>query len=345
MENKTIVRATPAARFYAKEHNIDLSEVRGSGPKGRVHKCDVEEYKLSSRVKISPLAKRIAEIEKLDLTGVKGTGHGGKIMKEDVMALLGKGEQADVKATPSPEKTSEKASSTEGEIEVVPMTSMRKVIARRMTESYLGAPTFLVNGEFDMTNIIELRKQVQDTIIAETGVKSTVTDFISLAVIKALVKHPYLNASLSADGKEIHLHKYVNLAIAVGTDDGLLVPVINNADKMSLKELVVASKELVTKTLDGKLKPDEMAGSTFSISNLGMHGVDHFTAIINQPNSAILAISATKKKPVVVDDEIVIRPMMSVALTLDHRVIDGLEGAKFMQTLKSNIENPLSLLI
>ncbi len=342
MENKTIVRATPAARFYAKEHNINLSEVRGSGPKGRIHKCDVEDYKLGSSVKVSPLAKRIAEIENVDLSAIKGTGANGKIMKEDVMAALGKVEE---KAAPVQATQTTTASAQSGEIEVVPMTSMRKVIAKRMTESYLGAPTFLVNAEFDMTNIIALREQVQQSIIDETGVKSTVTDFISLAVIKALMKHPYLNASLTADGKEIHLHKYVNLAVAVGTDDGLLVPVINNADKMSLKELVVASKEIVAKTLDGKLTADEMAGSTFTISNLGMYGVDHFTAIINQPNSAILAISSTKKKPVVVDDEIVIRPMMSVALTLDHRVIDGLEGAKFMQTLRSNIENPLSLLI
>ncbi len=348
MEKKTIVRATPAARFYAKEHKINLWKVRGSGPKGRVHKCDVIDYKLNTRIKISPLAKKMAEVEGINLEVLKGTGPNGKIMKEDVLSLLNGSN-----AKPATEKTSKKEAEkavkletkNKREVEVVPMTSMRKVIAKRMSESYFKAPTFTAAVEVDMTNLLALRKQVAEAIIAETGEKSSVTDFVALAVIKALMKHPYINASLSDDEKEIYLHKYVNLAIAVGTETGLLVPVVKDADKMSLRELVVANKEIITKTLEGKLQPKEMSGSTFTISNLGMYGVESFTAIINQPNSAILAISATNKKPVVVDDEIVIRPMMKLTLTADHRVVDGLEGAKFLQTLKAGIENPVTLLI
>lgn len=159
------------------------------------------------------------------------------------------------------------------------------------------------------------------------------------------MKHPYVNASLSSDEKEMYLHHYVNLSIAVGMDSGLVVPVIKGADKMSLKELVVASKEITTKALAGKLKPDEMADSTFTISNLGMYGVKSFVPIINQPNTAILGVSATVQKPVVLNGEVTVRPIMTLTLTADHRVVDGLEGAKFMKTLKEAIENPLSLLI
>lgn len=345
---KSVVRATPAARLYAKENGIDLLEVKGSGAKGRVHKSDVIEFKLHSRIKISPLAKRIAEIEGLNVQVINGTGPKGKIMKEDVLNLLN-GTKAEEKVVAPAAKVEEKAQANNtnkyGEVETVPMSPMRKVISKRMSESYFSAPTFVVNVEVDMTKVLELRKQTLDTILDETGKKATVTDYISLAVIKSLMKHPYVNASLSKDEKEMYLHKYVNLAIAVGSDTGLLVPVIKGADKMSLKELVVASKEITTKAIDGKLKPEEMADSTFTISNLGMYGVQSFVPIINQPNTAILGISATVKKPVVVNDEIVIRPMMTITLTADHRVVDGLEGAKFMATLKNALENPITLLI
>lgn len=345
--SKTVVRATPAARLYAKENNIDLLEVRGTGAKGRVHKSDVIEFKLHSKIRISPLAKRIADAEGLNVQVIEGTGPKGKIMKHDVLALL-HGKQEEVKA-PVVQETKVEAKPTNtskwGEIETVPMSPMRKVISKRMSESYFSAPTFVVNVEVDMTKVLELRKQTLDSILAETGKKATVTDYISLAVIKSLMKHPYVNASLSKDEKEMYLHHYVNLAIAVGSDTGLLVPVIKGADKMSLKELVVASKEITTKALSGKLKPEEMAESTFTISNLGMYGVQSFIPIINQPNTAILGISATVKKPVVINDEIVIRPMMTITLTADHRVVDGLEGAKFMATLKNALENPITLLI
>lgn len=344
------LRATPAARAYARENGIDLSQVKGTGAKGRVHKDDVVEYKLNAKAKMSPLAARIAEVEGINTDGIVGTGPKGKIMKEDVLAVLnGVASEAAASvevAAPASAKSAKAPNENQwGVVETVPMSPMRKVISKRMSESYFSAPTFVVNVEVDMTELLALRKKVVDAIIEETGKKATVTDFISLAVIKSLMKHPYVNASLSGDEKEMYLHHYVNLSIAVGMDSGLVVPVIKGADKMSLKELVVASKEITTKALAGKLKPDEMADSTFTISNLGMYGVKSFVPIINQPNTAILGVSATVPKPVVFNGEVTVRPIMTLTLTADHRVVDGLEGAKFMKTLKEAIENPLSLLI
>ena len=344
------LRATPAARAYARKKGIDLSKVKGTGPKGRIHKDDVLDYKLNSKVKISPLAERIAKIEGINTESIVGTGPNGKIMKADIMAVLHGAPK--VEAAPKAEVAAKAPKAPKapnenqwGVVETVPMSPMRKVISKRMSESYFSAPTFVVNVEVDMTELLALRKKVVDAIIEETGKKATVTDFISLAVIKSLMKHPYVNASLSSDEKEMYLHHYVNLSIAVGMDSGLVVPVIKGADKMSLKELVVASKEITTKALNGKLKPDEMADSTFTISNLGMYGVKSFVPIINQPNTAILGVSATVPKPVVYNGEVTVRPIMTLTLTADHRVVDGLEGAKFMKTLKEAIENPLSLLI
>ena len=344
------LRATPAARAYARKKGIDLSKVKGSGPKGRIHKDDVLDYKLNSKVKISPLAERIAKIEGINTESIVGTGPNGKIMKADIMAVLHGATKVEAapKAEVAPKAPKAPKAPNEnqwGVVETVPMSPMRKVISKRMSESYFSAPTFVVNVEVDMTELLALRKKVVDAIIEETGKKATVTDFISLAVIKSLMKHPYVNASLSSDEKEMYLHHYVNLSIAVGMDSGLVVPVIKGADKMSLKELVVASKEITTKALAGKLKPDEMADSTFTISNLGMYGVKSFVPIINQPNTAILGVSATVQKPVVLNGEVTVRPIMTLTLTADHRVVDGLEGAKFMKTLKEAIENPLSLLI
>ena len=345
------LRATPAARAYARENGIDLSQVKGTGAKGRVHKEDVVDYKLNAKAKISPLAARIAEVEGINTDGIVGTGPKGKIMKADVLSVLnGSASEAAASASEVAAPASAKSAKAPNEnqwgvVETVPMSPMRKVISKRMSESYFSAPTFVVNVEVDMTELLALRKKVVDAIIEETGKKATVTDFISLAVIKSLMKHPYVNASLSGDEKEMYLHHYVNLSIAVGMDSGLVVPVIKGADKMSLKELVVASKEITTKALAGKLKPDEMADSTFTISNLGMYGVKSFVPIINQPNTAILGVSATVQKPVVLNGEVTVRPIMTLTLTADHRVVDGLEGAKFMKTLKEAIENPLSLLI
>ena len=232
-------------------------------------------------------------------------------------------------------------------VEVIKMSAMRKAISRGMTQSYFTAPTFTLNYDIDMTNLIALRQQLLEPIKTKTGYKVTFTDLIGLAVVKTLMKeeHHFLNASLIHDAQDIELHHFVNLGIAVGLSDGLVVPVVHGADQMTLSEFVVASKDIIQKAQAGKLKAAEMSGSTFSITNLGMFGTKSFNPIINQPNSAILGISATIDTPVAYEGEVVIRPIMGTSLTIDHRLVDGMNGAKFMMDLKALLENPLELLI
>ena len=368
MENKKL-RATPAARTLAKRLGVDLISVIGTGYKGRIHKDDVAGFNYEDKTHVSPLAQRIADIHNIDLRGVVGTGYRNKVMKDDVLQLIDDVDiksrfmlddygyqmvSASTKATRSaqPQSSAPKDKgqlvekpTLEGESETVPMTQMRKIISKRMSESFYGAPTFIQTWEIHMTELLALRKRLIDPIMEKTGKKLTVTDLISMAVIKTLMKHKYINSSLNKDATEITFHNYVNLGIAVGLDEGLLVPVVKGADKMSLSEFVVAVKDLTERTFSKKLLPDEQAGSTFSISNLGMYGVDEFTAIINQPNSAILSVSSTQQRAVPRNGEIVIRPIMKVSLTADHRVIDGLTGAKFMTDLKAALEDPLTLFI
>ena len=338
------VRATPKARKVARELGIDLTQVPGTGAKGRVHADDVENFK-GAQPKVTPLARKIAADLGIDLASVSGTGFGGKITKEDILAISAPAQVKEAAAAPVVEAKPEKVL-PEG-VEVIPMSAMRKAISKGMTHSYLTAPTFTLNYDVDMTNLMALRKQVLDPIMNKTGMKVTFTDLIGLAVVRTLMKeeHRYLNASLIDDAQNIELHKFVNLGIAVGLDDGLIVPVVHGADKMSLSEFVVASKDVIKKAQAGKLKAAEMSGSTFSITNLGMYGTKSFNPIINQPNSAILGVSATIQTPVVVDGEVVVRPIMGLCLTIDHRIVDGMNGAKFMVDLKHLIENPMELLI
>lgn len=368
MEERLLIRATPAAKALAKRMGVSLINVTGTGYKGRIHKEDVASWNFKDKVHVSPLARRIAEEHNISLDGIRGSGHNHKIMKDDVLLLISdpelkakltrddfaealesaRGTKPRVVKEIKPRAAAPAASQKKDEsadTEVVPMSMMRKIIAKRMSESYFSIPSFIQTWEIDMKELLALRKKLMDPIMEKTEKKITVTDLISYAVVKTLMKHKYINSSLNPEATEITFHNYVNLGMAVGMDDGLLVPVVKNADKMTLSELVVALKDVTARTFSKKLMPDEQMGSTFTISNLGMYGVEHFTAIINQPNAAILSVSSTKETMVVRDGEAVIRPMMKMSLTSDHRLIDGLAAAKFMTDLKHLLENPLSLLI
>lgn len=338
------VRATPAARKLARERSINLEKVSGSGENGRIHKEDVEQF---SKIRVTPLARRIAKDRGVDLEKLVGTGVSGKITKEDVLASLGETvAQKEGKANQVSHQPVAVSPASKG-VEIVKMSAMRKAISKGMSQSYFTAPTFTLNYDVDMTNLIALRKQLVEPIKEKTGYKVTFTDLIGLATVKALMKkeHRFLNASLINDAQEIELHHFVNLGIAVGLSEGLVVPVIHGAEQMSLSDFVVASKNVIQKAQTGKLKSADMSGSTFTITNLGMFGTKSFNPIINQPNSAILGISATIDTPVAYEGEVVIRPIMGMSLTIDHRLVDGMNGAKFMLDLKALLENPLELLI
>lgn len=360
------LRATPAARSLAHRMGVDLNAIAGSGYKGRIHAEDVAEFSYEQAGGITPLAKKIADSFGLDTSSIKGTGFRGKITRADVAAALGDRYYPNLEAIVDPFKTEKApaapapaaapaaskpaaapaaAIAAPGEVELVPMNMMRRVIAKRMADSYFSAPTFVLNYEVDMYEATKLRKQLLEPIKEKTGKKLTVTDIISIAVVRTLMNHPYINASLSADGSQIELHNYVNLAMAVGMDEGLLVPVVHGAEKLGLVDLMLRLKDITERAVGKKLTPQDQEGSTFTISNLGMYGVESFTSIINQPNSAILSIAGTKEMPVVRNGEVVIRPIMKMSLTSDHRVINGLGAAKFMQELKATLESPLPLLV
>lgn len=366
------LRATPAARSLAHRMGVDLNAIVGSGYKGRIHAEDVAEFSYEKAGGITPLAKKIAEAFGLDTSTLKGSGYRGKITRADVAAALGdryypnleaildpftltpktaapaaapavdQGTPAAAPATPAAPAGS---AAPQGGVELVPMNMMRRVIAKRMSDSYFSAPTFVLNYEVDMYEATKLRKQLLEPIKEKTGKKLTVTDIISIAVVRTLMNHPYINATLTPDGSQIELHHYVNLAMAVGMDEGLLVPVVHGAEKLGLVDLMLRLKDITERAVGKKLTPADQEGSTFTISNLGMYGVESFTSIINQPNSAILSIAGTKEMPVVRNGEVVIRPIMKMSLTSDHRVINGLAAAKFMQELKATLESPLPLLV
>lgn len=317
------VRATPAARKIVRDNSLDLFKIQGTGPNGRIQRADVENY-LQRDFKASPLAKRIAEVEGMDLEDIIGTGIQGKIVKDDVLdALYIDGE--------------------DDRLRIVPMSNMRQIISDRMTESYFSAPTFTLNIEVNMDKTLDFVHEAREIIMKETDKRLTLTDLILYATTKALTRHPYINASLS--GENIVLHDYVNLAFAIGMEQGLLTPVIMDAHEKTLTDMVVSAKDLQERALNMKLSPDELRGSTFTVSNLGMYGITHFDPIINQPNSAILGVNTIVEKLFKEDKEIVSKPMMTLSLTVDHRVIDGVIGAEFLQELKYLLEHPMSMLV
>ena len=285
----------------------------------------------SERIFISPLAKKLANDKNIDISTVKGSGENGRIIKSDIENY--KEPILQTKAQPT------MSASDIQEYSEVNHSQMRKVIAKRLSESKFSAPHYYLNVELDMSETIAFRKQCNT--IPDT--KISFNDIIIKACAVALRNNPSVNSQWFDD--RIRYNNYVNIGVAVGVDDGLIVPVLKNADKMSVAEISTTVKEMAGLARDKKLTPEMMQGSTFTISNLGMFGIESFTSIINPPNSVILSVGAIIQKPVVKDGEIVIGNTMKLTLACDHRVVDGLTGSKFLQALKPLIENPLSMLI
>ncbi len=284
------------------------------------------------RVKASPLAKKMSSEAGLDISRIIGTGEHGRVIKKDVENAIASG-GANM-ASAGGLAPSSYDPSIYGD---KPVSQMRKVIAKRLGESKFTAPHFYLTMEMNMGNMIDSRAAINEV----SPIRISYNDLIVKACAMALRKHPEVNASWWGDS--ITYHEDINIGVAVAIDEGLMVPVINNADRKSLVVIKTEIKELAGKAKSRKISPDEMSGNTFTISNLGMFDIDEFTAIINPPDACILAVGSIAEKPIVKNGEIVIGNMMKVTLSCDHRIVDGAKGAAFLQTLKSIIENPVML--
>ena len=291
-----------------------------------------------SGVKASPLARKLAADRGIDLNMVQGSGDHGRIVKRDVdsfnPAFHTSAQPGAAAAAPAPSAPAGLENYTD-----YPVSQMRKVIAKRLSESKFTAPHFYVTMDIDMDNAIAARKAMN----ASGEVKISFNDLVVKATALALKKHPAVNSSWMEDF--IRINDHVHIGVAVAIEDGLLVPVLRHADQMALSHISTSVKGLAGKAKDKKLQPSDWEGNTFTISNLGMFGVEEFTAIVNPPDAGILAVGGIKKVPVVKDGQVVPGNVMKVTLSLDHRVADGASGAAFLQSLKAYLENPVTMLV
>ena len=303
-----LFRISPRAAAAAKNAVIDPTPIRGTGPHGRIVEKDVRNYlsaKGYDQLRVSPAAKNLAAKEKLDLLAVTPSD-GSRISIADVDRALAERPKI--------------------------MSKMRQVIGQRLTQSVVTQPHFFVTVSVDMTDLIAYRNQLK-----AAGAPYTVTDFISQAVVLTLKEFP--DANSSTDGKSVRWNSRVHLGVAVSLEQGLVVPVIRNADDLTLAEINAAAKALAEKARAGKLAPDEMSGSTFTISNMGMLNVENFTAIINTGEAAILAVASTLPQPAVRDGKVVVRQLMKITLSSDHRIVDGALAARFVNAIKAKLED------
>ena len=288
----------------------------------------------NSRILASPLAKKIAKEKSIDLKNINGSGDNGRIIKEDVENYT-----APKIITVKPNIIKSEPSLENESFEEIENSQMRKAIARRLKESKFSAPHYYLSVEFEMDNAIAFRKQYNSM----PDTKISFNDIIVKACAIALKQHPRVNSQWFED--KMRLNNHVHIGVAVGVPDGLVVPVIKFADNKTIPEIGILVKNYAGKARDKKLTPEEMQGSTFTISNLGMFGIQEFTSIINQPNSAILSVGSIIKKPIVRDDKIVIGHTMKLTLACDHRTVDGVTGSLFLETLKGFVENPVTMLV
>lgn len=300
----------------------------------------------AQRLLTSPLARRVARENNLDLTTVNGTGPGGRIVRADVEAAAEAQSRSTADTPPStitggPPSGTATATQASGESEEVPLSNMRRVTARRLTES-AAAPHFFLTNVVYVDRLLAFRQEVNESY-ADTGKKVSVTDLLVRACAVTLRAHPQINSSWGGD--KILRHRHINVGVAVAIDEGLMVPVIKGADAKGLDTLSAETRDLAERARAGRLKPDEFSGGTFTISNLGMFGIDNFTAVINPPESAILAVGAASEEPYIQDGQLHTRKAMKITLTSDHRVLDGAVSAAFLRDLKRTLEEPLRMLL
>jgi pyruvate dehydrogenase E2 component (dihydrolipoamide acetyltransferase) len=307
----------------AQEREDERERGREEAPEGPSEPEQRVESTNGGRVKASPLARRIARERGIELASLRGTGPEGRIVAEDVERASATG-AATAAAAPS------------GEIEVVKLNQMRKTIARRMTEAW-EAPAFQISMSADMTASIRLREALLAQV-QEGGLRPTYSDILTKVVAVALMRHRDVNAHFAGDS--VKLFPTANIGIAVAIPHGLVVPVIPGCERLTIPEIAAARADIVSRTREGKLRTEDLDGGTFTISNLGMYGVEHFTAVLNPPQAGILAVGAIEERGIVVDGDLEIQPRMNMTLTIDHRSVDGATASEFLATVKSFLEEP-----
>ena len=296
----------------------------------------------SDRLIVSPLAARMAAEAGVDLRSLSGSGPGGRIVKRDIEAAMSKEAPAAAPATGAVVKfPTRQVGTTEASPYVdEPISEIRRIIAKRLVTSLGPIPHFFLTTEIEMDRAADMRRNINEL---DPELKLSINDVIIKVAAAALMAHPQVNASFQ--DKTVRYYERADIGVAVAIEEGLITPVVRSADQKSLSEIAREVRDLAERARKRKLRPEEYTGASFSISNLGMFGIDEFTAVINPPEGAILAVGAMAAKPVVRDNEIVVRQMMRVTMSCDHRVIDGATGAKFLQTFKKMLENPLYLLV
>lgn len=292
------------------------------------------------RVKISPVARKMAEAANVEIENIKGTGPGGRITKEDVEEAI----KNSSKPLAEPKKvTSETPVNSLGDTEQIPVTGIRKVIAGRMYDSLQKTAQLTINMKVDVTELLSLQKQIAQTVQNRYDNKLTVTDYIARAVVLSLQKHGQMNSAYIED--KIHFFKNVHLGMAVALEKGLVVPVIRDAESLSLIDLSRSIKILAQKARQAQLTHEEMQGSTFTISSLGSYGVEHFTPVLNPPETGILGVGAIYDMPTYIGEKVERRSILPLSLTFDHRVLDGAPAAAFLQNVKQYLEEPITMLL
>jgi pyruvate dehydrogenase E2 component (dihydrolipoamide acetyltransferase) len=362
---KDAIKISPSARRLAEEKGVDLNAVVGTGPKGRIIKSDIEAAPAGNvappaepvaaapqkptsapaaggRIKASPLAKRLAEQNGIDLAAVGGTGPKGRIIKADIEQAVAQGGASAAASVGAPAAAA-KPVVADGEIphDVAKLSNMRKTIARRLTEAKQTVPHIYLTVDIQLDGLLALRAELNKTLEARE-IKLSVNDLLIKALAVALMTVPKCNVSFAGD-QLISYHR-ADISVAVSVPNGLITPIITEADTKSLSAISTEMKELAGRAKEGKLLPHEYQGGTASLSNMGMFGIKQFDAVINPPQGMIMAISAGEKRPYVIDDSLQIATVMSATGSFDHRAIDGADGAQLMKTFKELVEAPLGML-
>ena len=335
------VRASPIARRLAREQGIDLAVVTGTGPGGRIVEKDVLNHNdagaqtspvatVAAEVRASPIARRLAREGGIELALVTGTGPGGRIVEQDVLNNLEAASQL-----------SSDAANASAQPEQVDLSRMRQTIAKVTSDSKRDTPHFYVSSEVDMTKATEMRGDLNEVLASESRV--SVNDLVVKACAMALQKFPKFTAFYQ--GGHLQMNPDINIGIAIALESGLIVPGINGCQAKSLVEIAAASRDLIARAHSGTLRNEEYSGTTFSVSNLGMFDVDSFTAIIYPPHAAILAVGRVKEQAVARDGQVTVAQIMTATLSVDHRVADGAEAARFIMEIKGLLEKPAALII